>query len=90
VIRLTDRVCGGSEREVRHSRGPCRNPPLSSTRTTLVLTFDPDTATLVNHGATISETPALGTLVVDGGSVVVDATLFADGFESGDTSPWSH
>jgi len=55
-----------------------------------VLTFDPDTATLVNHGATISETPALGTLVVDGGSVVVDATLFADGFESGDTSPWSH
>ncbi len=62
--------------------------PGATPGTILELTIDPGTATLVNHDATISETPALGTLSVADGTVRVVLWIFADGFESGDTSAW--
>jgi hypothetical protein len=54
----------------------------------IALTVQSMTATLVNGSATLSETVANGHLAVADGALR-SLLLFADGFESGDTSGWS-
>jgi hypothetical protein len=55
----------------------------------LTLTLDPATATLVNDSATLSETVAGGSLAVVDGVLALWTPLFADGFETADFSAWS-
>lgn len=60
--------------------------PLGST---ISLTLDPATATLVNDAATLSETVANGQLALVDGAISIDDEIFVNGFESGDFSGWS-
>ncbi len=56
--------------------------------TAIALAVQPATATLVNGSATLAETVANGQLaLVDGG--IRSVLVFADSFESGDTSGWT-
>ncbi len=60
-----------------------------SAGTTVELVLD-GASILVNDDATVSESPARGSLdLVDGAVVIGDPSIFGDGFESGDTAAWS-
>ena len=57
--------------------------------TLVTLALESARATLVNDSATLSETVANGQLALLDGAILVDASVFADGFESGGLGGWS-
>jgi len=57
--------------------------------TLVTLALEAATGTLVNGPATLSETVANGHLALLDGALLVDAAVFADGFESGGLEGWS-
>ncbi len=56
--------------------------------TLIDLTLEPATTALANQAGTTAETAANGRLELVSGAVGVEVLLFADGFESGDTTAW--
>ena len=63
--------------------------PAALPGTLLTLALDAASATLVNGAATLSETVGNGHLTLVDGAILVDAAIFADGFESGGFGGWT-
>jgi len=57
--------------------------------TLMTLDLDAQGAALVNGPATLEESEANGQLELANGALVVDVSVFADGFESGNLDGWS-